>query len=508
MASTYCLAMDIGAESGRAMLAQIDEERIAADGYIRLSEVHRFANAAVRLPDGLHWDVLRIWTEVKNSLAQAIRQCGASLASVGIDTWGVDFGLLDRTGALIGNPYHYRDSRTDGMLEEAFRRMPRAQVYERTGLLPLQFVTLYQLLSMVTSRSPVLDIAETFLTTPDLLNYWLTGRKGCEFTIASTTQCYNPHLESWDRVLLERMGIPARLFPAVIQPGTELGPLLPYVAEEVGLGHDGLTVVAPACHDTASAAAAVPAERPGCAWISSGTWSVVGTELHEPIINDTTLAYRLASEGGVCGTFFLCLNVMGLWIVQECRRIWAGQGEALSYAELTEQAEHARPFQAVIDPDDAEFFKPGDMPARIQSYCQHTSQAVPESKGAIVRCVLESLALKYRWALERLEEVVRQRLDPLHIVGGGTQNRLLNQLTADATGRLVLTGPVEATALGNVLMQALALGRIGSLQEGRELIRRSFPLERYEPRTEAQREWNEAYERMSSLMYPSALIAA
>ena len=493
MASIHCLAMDIGAESGRAMLAQLDAERIA------LSEMHRFANGAVRLSDGLHWDVLRIWTEVKSSLAQAIHQCGASLASVGIDTWGVDFALLDRTGALLGNPYHYRDSRTDGMLEEAFRRMPRAQVYGRTGIEPAQLATLYQLLSMVTSGSPVLDIAETFLTTPDLLNYWLTGRKGCEFTIASTTQCYNPRLKGWDHELLERMGIPPRIFPAVIQPGTGLGSPLPYVAEEVGLRHGMLTVVAPACHDTASAAAAVPAERPGCAWISSGTWSVVGTELNEPVMDDTTLAYRLASEGGVCGTFFLCLNVMGLWIVQECRRVWAGQGEALSYAELAELAERARPFQAVIDPDHAEFFKPGDMPARIQSYCRHTSQAVPESKGAMVRCVLESLALKYRWALERLEEVLRRRLDPLHIVGGGTQNRLLNQLTADATGRLVLTGPVEATALGNVVMQALALGRIGSLQEGRELIRRSFPLERCEPRTEAQQQWDEAYQRLSSL---------
>ena len=494
MAPIHCLAMDIGAESGRAMLAQLDGERIA------LSEVHRFANGAVRLADGLHWDVLRIWAEVKNSLAQAICQCGGSLASIGIDTWGVDFALLDRAGALLGNPYHYRDGRTDGMLEEAFARMPRAQVYGRTGIEPAQFATLYQLLSMVISRSPVLDVADTFLTTPDLLNYWLTGAKGCEFTIASTTQCLNPHLMNWDHGLLEQMGIPTRIFPPVIQPGTELGTLLPYVAEEVGLGHGGPIVVAPACHDTASAAAAVPAERPGSAWISSGTWSVVGTELSEPIIDDRTLAYRLASEGGVCGTFFLCLNVMGLWIVQECRRVWASQGEPLSYAELTKLAEHATPFQAIIDPDDAEFFKPGDMPARIQSYCQHTSQAMPESKGAIVRCVLESLALKYRWALERLEEVVSHRLDPLHIVGGGTQNRLLNQLTADATGRLVLTGPVEATALGNVVMQALALGQIGSLQEGRGLIRRSFPLERYEPRTQVQGEWDEAYERMASLI--------
>jgi rhamnulokinase len=486
--------MDIGAESGRAMLGQFDGERL------QLSEVHRFPNEPVRMPDGLHWDVLRIWTEVKSGLGQATHRCGAELASVGIDTWGVDFGLLDRTGALISNPFHYRDNRTDGMTKEAFRRMSRAELYERTGMPSVQLQTLYQLLSMVVSRSPALEIAETFLMTPDLLDYWLTGQKGCEFTIASPTQCYNPRLKDWDRTILERMEIPARLFPSIIQPGTNLGSLLPYVAEEVGLGWDSLSVIAPACHDTASAAAAVPAEGLGCAWISSGTWSVVGTELNAPIINDKTLAYALANEGGVCDTFFLCLNVMGLWIVQECRRTWAGQGEALSYAELTQLADQAEPFQAVIDPDYGEFFRPGDMPARIQDYCRQTGQTVPESKGAIVRCVLESLALKYRWAVERLEEVVGQRLDPLHIVGGGAQNALLNQLTADAANRLVVTGPIEATALGNILMQMLALREIGSLQEGRDLLRRSFSLEEYAPRADGQGEWERAYELLHNLV--------
>jgi len=277
-----------------------------------------------------------------------------------------------------------------------------------------------------------------------------------------------------------------------------LGSLLSYVAEEVGLVRNAPSVVAPACHDTASAVAAVPAERVGCAWISSGTWSVVGTDLSAPIISDNALSYNLANEGGVCNTFFLCLNVMGLWIVQECRRTWASQGEALSYAELMHLAQQAEPFQAVIDPDYGAFFKPGDMPARIQAYCQQTAQTVPESQGAIVRCVLESLALKYRWAMERLEEVVGGQLDPLHIVGGGTQNTLLNQLTADATGHLVVAGPIEATALGNILMQMLALGEIASLQEGRDLLRRSFPLEEYAPRMDRQEEWDRAYELLSS----------
>ena len=491
---TNYLAMDIGAESGRAMLGQLDGQRLA------LSEVYRFPNGVVRLPDGLHWDVLRIWSEVKHSLAQVVRERGESLVSVGIDTWGVDFGLLDRTGALVSNPYHYRDSRTDGMAEEAFRRVPRAEIYQRTGMPLYPFVSLCQLLSMVVNDAPGLDIAETLLTTPDLLNYWLTGQKGGEFTIACTTLCYNPRLKTWDQALLERMGIPARLFPPIVQPSTNLGQLLPQVAEEVGLGKGSLAVVAPACHDTASAAAAVPAEGSGCAWISSGTWSVVGTEVSAPITSEEAMACNFANEGGVCGTFLLCLNVMGLWIVQECRRTWAGEGDDLSYAELTQLADQARPFQAVIDPDYGEFFKPGDMPARIQAYCRQTDQAVPEGKGAVIRCVLEGLALKYRWALDRLEDVVGQRLDPLHIVGGGTQNKLLNQLTADATGRKVWTGPVEATALGNILMQLLATGQIGSLQEGRALIRRSFPLEAYEPRAKEQAAWDRAYERLSGIV--------
>ena len=491
---TNHLAMDIGAESGRAMLGQLDGKRLA------LSEVYRFPNSAVRLLDGLHWNVLRIWTEVKHSLTQVVRECGESLVSVGIDTWGVDFGLLDRTGALISNPYHYRDSRTDGMAKEAFRRVPRDEVYRRTGMPLYPFVSLCQLLSMVVDGAPALEIAETLLTTPDLLNYWLTGKKGGEFTIACTTLCYNPHLKDWDQALLERMGIPVRLFPPIVQPGTNLGPLLPHVAEEVGLGKGDLTVVVPACHDTASAAAAVPAEGSGCAWISSGTWSVVGTEISAPVTSPEAMACNFASEGGVCDTFLLCLNVMGLWIVQECRRTWAAQGEDLSYAELTQLADQARSFQAVIDPDHGEFFKPGDMPARIRAYCRQTDQPVPDGKGAVIRCVLEGLALKYRWALDRLERVVGQRLDPLHIVGGGTRNELLDQLTADATGRRVLTGPVEATALGNILMQLLATGQIGSLQEGRALIRRSFPQKEYEPRTEEQAGWDRAYQRLSTLL--------
>jgi len=492
------LAFDLGASSGRAMLGHFDGERI------RLSEVHRFPNGPVRLPDGLHWDVLRLWTEIKRGLALAVQEYGADLAGVGLDTWGVDFGLLDRDGALVSNPYHYRDSRTDGMLDEAFRRVPRAEIFEQTGIQFMQINSLYQLLSMVVNQSPALDITETFLTMPDLFNYWLTGRKVCEFSIATTTQCYDPRKGDWAIPLLERLGIPTHIFPEIVPPGTVLGELLPSVAEEFGVS--GLPVIAPACHDTGCAVAAVPAEGPvlspaegsDFAYISSGTWSLMGAELPEPVINEQSLTFDFTNEGGVGGTFRFLKNIAGLWLVQECRRTWARQGEEFSYDELTQMAAQADPLQSFVDPDHGEFLKPGDMPARIRTYCQTTDQPVPQSKGAVVRCALESLALKYRWVLERLEEILERRLDPVYIVGGGTQNRLLNQFAADATGRRVIAGPIEATAAGNVITQAMALGHIGSLEEGRRIVRNSFDVATYEPADVA--EWDEAYGRFLAMM--------
>jgi rhamnulokinase len=484
------LALDLGAESGRAMLGQFDGERL------RLSEVHRFPNSPVRLPDGLHWDALRLWTEIKSGLNHAGRERGAELGGVGLDTWGVDFGLLDRHGALISNPYHYRDSRTDGMLEEAFRRVPRGEIFERTGIQFMQINSLYQLLSMAVRQSPILDVAETFLTMPDLFNYWLTGRKVCEFSIATTTQCYDPRRGDWARSLFEKLNIPPRIFPEIVSPGTVLGELSPSVAEEVGLG--SLPVIAPGCHDTASAVAAVPAEGADFLYISSGTWSLVGAEVPGPVINAQSLAFDVTNEGGVCGTFRFLKNVTGLWLVQESRRTWASQGEKLSYDELTHMAAQAEPLQSVVDPDCGEFLKPGDMPDRIRACCQETGQPVPRSKGAVVRCALESLALKYRWVLERIEEILGLRLEPIHIVGGGTRNRLLNQLTADATGRPVVAGPIEATAAGNVLMQMMALGHIGSLAEGRQVVRDSFDVAVYEPK--GGPEWDEAYSRFLNVL--------
>jgi rhamnulokinase len=484
------LAIDLGAESGRAILAALDDQQLS------LTDIHRFPNGPVRLPDGLHWDILRLWSEIKTALHIATHQHHVQLAGIGIDTWGVDYGLLDRSGALIGNPYHYRDSRTDGLVDEAFKRLSRERIFDLTGIQFMQLNTLYQLFSQVVQQAPALQIAATFLTTPDLLNYWLSGRKVCEFTMATTTQCYDPRRCEWSQPLLQALGIPTHLFPEVVQPGTVLGAVLPEIAEEASCGQ--VPVIAPACHDTGSAVAAVPAEAPRFAWISSGTWSIMGAEASDPIVNAQSLKYNFTNEGGVNGTWRFSKNIMGLWLVQECRRTWARAGEELSYTEITRLASEAEPFRSIVDVDAADFFQPGDMPARIQKNCQSTQQTVPETKGAIVRCALESLALKYRWVLERLEEMLGYRLEPIHIIGGGTQNRLLNQLTADATQRSVVAGPIEATAIGNVLMQAVALGYLKTLDEARAVVRHSFKPETYEPHPSDQ--WDTAYRKLSSIL--------
>jgi rhamnulokinase len=486
------LAFDFGAESGRALLGHFDGDRLT------LTDVHRFANTPVRLPTGLHWNVLQLWQEIKQGITLAGKTLGHAPTSIGIDTWGVDFGLLDRKGVLVGLPYHYRDSRNDGMIEAACQVVPRAEIFGQTGIQFMQLNSLYQLLAMARQGSPALAIAHTFLTIPDLFNYWLTGQKVCEFSNATTTQCYNPLTNRWATSLVEQLGIPSHIFPTIVEPGTVLGDLSPALVADIGLSSP-VPVIAPASHDTGSAVAAVPAANQNFAWISSGTWSIVGAEVPNAVVNEQTLAFNLTNEGGVNHTYRLCKNVAGLWLVQECRRTWARQGEEYSYAQLTEMAAQAAPFHAVIDPDHASFLKPSepgdDMPSRIQARCQATGQPVPTSKGAILRCALESLALKYRWVLEKLETILGHPLAPVHIVGGGTQNRLLCQLTADATGHQVVAGPVEATAIGNLIVQAIALGHLRSLAEGRELIRRSFEVVTYEPAGEQAR-WDEAYERL------------
>jgi len=437
---------------------------------------------------------LHLWRALKAGLAQAVQQHGTPI-SVGLDTWGVDFGLLDRNGVLLGNPVHYRDDRTDGMIDAAFRRMQKVDIFERTGIQFMQLNSLYQLLALRLDESPLLDVAETFLTIPDLFNYWLTGRAVCEFTNATTTQCYDPRQHAWAQAVLDRLDIPSHMFPEIVPPGTTLGDLRADLAQEIGAQ---LTVVAPACHDTGSAVAAIPAQHADFAWISSGTWSIMGVEVPEPVINEQALDFNLTNEGGVGGTFRLCKNVMGLWPVQECLRMWAGQGHDYAYTDLTSLAANAAPLRSIIEPDHDDFLKPGDMPARIQEFCRRSGQPVPQNHGEFVRCVLESLALKYRYVLDCLEALLDRRLDPIHIVGGGSQNELLNQFTADATGRTVIAGPVEATATGNIIVQAMAAGQLGSLADGRMVVRGSFDTQIYQPAETV--DWDAAYARLQGLL--------
>ncbi len=484
------IAVDLGAESGRVVVGHLDQDKV------RLEELHRFANGPVRVLDSLQWDVLRLWSEIKLGLTKAAEAYGASLAGVGLDTWGVDFGLLAADDTLLGNPYHYRDSRTDGMMETAFEIVPRKEIFERTGIQFMQLNTLYQLLSMAQTDAPALHAAKSILLMPDLLHFWLSGRKANEFSIATTSQCFDPRAGDWAREMLEKLAIPSQIFGDIVQPGTILDRLRPAVMEETGC--PPIPVIAPGSHDTASAVAAVPARGEDYVYLSSGTWSLIGLEVREPIINQETLAANLTNEGGVNKTIRLLKNIMGLWLVQECRREWARAGQAFSYDELTEMAAAAPAFGPLVNPSSPVFLPPGDMPARIQTFCRDSGQSVPESRGEIVRCALESLALEYRRITEVLTHLVGKQLRTIHIVGGGSKNQLLNQFTADATDRRVVAGPVEATAIGNILVQALALGQINSLQEGRELVRRSFQVETFEAGDCGP--WDEAYYRYSNLV--------
>ena len=484
------LAIDLGAESGRTIVGSVD------DGRLSLTETHRFANDPVRLPDGLHWDVLRLWSEIKMGIGISSAKFNKSLDSIGLDTWGVDFALLDWHGALLSNPFHYRDARTDGMLEEAFRCMSRAEIFANTGIQFMQINTLYQLLAMSTQKSPLFDVAKTFVTIPDLFNYWLSGEITNEFTNATTTQCFDPRKRAWAIPVLDALNIPAHLFGPITDSGTRIGALLPHLAEETDAS--GVRIVVPACHDTGSAVVAVPAQNQDFAWISSGTWSIMGAEVRQPCVDEKALAYNFTNEGGVMGTWRLSKNIMGLWLVQECRRTWVHQGKELSYDEITHLASEAEPFLAVIDPDDHSFFHPGDMPERIRKYCVDTNQSAPQTMGEVIRVVLESIALKYRLVLERLEELTGKRLSPIHMIGGGTKNKLLDQFTADSTDRTVVTGPVEATAIGNILMQSIGMKHLRSLADARQVVRASFELEMYEPKRTPG--WDEAYSRLQKMM--------
>jgi rhamnulokinase len=486
---TTMVAVDLGAQSGRVALGRFDGERLS------VSELHRFPNVPVLTHGTLHWDVLALYAGVLEGLRAAARETGGQVDSVGIDTWGVDFALLDRDRRLIGNPVHHRDARHARGVEAVLGRIPARELYQRTGIQLMPINTVFQLGALAARSDEQLRRAETLLLLPDLLHFWLSGELGCEFTNATTTACLDPRTRTWDTDLLERVGIPGGLFAPVIPPGTALGPLRGDVADDTRLR--GTRVIAPATHDTASAVASVPFARPDAAYISAGTWSLVGLERPEPLVDERTFAANLTNEGGVAGTFRLLKNVTGLWLLHECRRTWALGGHEWSFAELVSLAEAAPPLRALVDPDDPSFAAPGDMPNRIRAFCEHTGQPAPDTPGEVVRCALESIALGHARAVALLRDVSGEAPPELHIVGGGAHNRLLCQWTADATGLPVLAGPAEATMIGNLAVQAIALDEISSLEQARGVVRASIPLTLYEPG--AGSAWNDGSARFEAL---------
>jgi rhamnulokinase len=462
------LAFDLGAQSGRAVLAHLQS------GILTTEEVHRFANQPVEYGGSLHWDVARLWFEVRESLA---RLGGVDLAGIGVDAWGVDYALLGEQGELLENPYHYRDRRTEGIMEEVVRKVGKQEIYQATGIQFMPINTLYQLVAARRQTPKILAAAKYLVTIPDLFHYWLTGNPVCEFTNATTTQMVDPVKRAWAVGLMQGLELPAHLPAPIVEPGSIIGTLRSDVA---GSSLRGTTVIAPACHDTGSAVAAISA-RDGTAFLSSGTWSLLGTELDSPVITPDALRMNFTNEGGVNGTTRLLKNVMGLWMLEGCRQSWTEQGRSYDYRELIELAAREKSFRHLIDPDDESFLRPPDMLAAIDKFCIRTHQPVPQEAGAYVRSVLESLAFKYRFVLRNLEHVCGHHIEQIRIIGGGSKNRLLNQLTADATGRKVLAGPAEATALGNVAIQILATGGASSLREVRAIVDRSFPTELFEP---------------------------
>jgi rhamnulokinase len=480
-------AVDLGAQSGRVALGQFDGERIT------VSEAHRFANVPVRVRGLLHWDVLRLYQDTLDGLHAAARD--TTIDSVAVDSWAIDFGLLDARGRLVRNPVHYRDARRAAAFQGALSRVPPRELYDRTGIQLMPMNTVFELAAMADENDPALATAETLLLVPDLFHYWLCGSRMAEFTNVTTTQCYDPLAGSWATDLLDRLGIPTRILPEVVPAGTRLGPVAREVSDATGL--EPATVVATATHDTGSAVAAVPFSGAGSAFLSVGTWSLVGLERAQPLINDATYEANLSNEGGVAGTFRLLRNVTGLWLLHECRRTWALEGREYSFDELIDLARTARPLRSLIEPNDPIFVEPGDMPARVTGCCARTHQPLPTKPGEIVRCILESLALKHAQTVELLADVAACELTELHVVGGGARNELLCDWTAQAAGLPVIAGPEEATLLGNLLVQAMALGEISSLDELREVVRSSFEPTEYEPA--GSEDWREARERFARL---------
>lgn len=485
------LAFDFGASSGRAMLAKFDGETIT------LEEKHRFSNDPVTVNGGMYWDILRLFHEIKQGILKCANSGDRDIDCIGIDTWGVDYGLLDEHDQLLGNPYHYRDTRTDGMYEEAFARVPKEEIFRSTGIAFNWFNTLYQLLAARLSGDVALKNAKTLLFIPDLLNFFLTGEKRTEYTIASTSQMFDSQTHTWAEGLLKKLDIPTDIFADMVYPGEQVGVLKADLAEELGVGQ--IPVIAVASHDTGSAVASVPVvDQDDFIYISSGTWSLMGVELDAPNVSAGALEHNFTNEGGVNRTIRFLKNIMGLWLIQESRRQWDREGELLSFDELEQQANAAEPFASLIDPDYSAFQTPGNMPRRIREFCEKTGQKVPQTKGEVVRCIAESLAFKYRNTIEGMEEVTGKKYNAVNIVGGGIKDKMICRFTANATKRTVQAGPVEATSIGNVIVQAMAVGAVRDLKEGRRIVRDSFDIAVYEPEDAAA--WDAAYEKWKKII--------
>ena len=496
------LAIDMGASSGRHVVGHFDGKRI------ELEELYRYENGPVDMNGSLYWDLPGLWKSVKNGLRLVGSKYGANIASVGVDTWGVDFAFLGRGGELLGNPYCYRDHRTDGAMERAFKIVPREEIFAQTGLQFMEFNSLYQLMVMREKNSPLLEVARRLLQIPDLFHWLLSGEESNEFTNATTTQCFNPTTRSWAYSLLKKFDIPTHFLPPTTEPGTTLGKLRTPLAEDCRL--TSANVVLPGTHDTASAVFAVPSSAPlgapDWAYISLGTWALMGIESPQPVINDVVSKFNFTNEGGVCGTMRILKNICGMWLLQECRRVWNQQGKTNSYGQpidwedMNIMTANAKPFVTFIDPDASEFAKPGNMPQIICDFAKRTGQVVPKTDGAVLRTIVESLALKFRHVLTMCEAIGGKHIETIHIVGGGVKNKLLLQATADATGRRVVGGPIEGTGIGNVLMQMIGAGDVSGVEEAREIVRNSFDVVTFEPFGSEAAAWDEAYERFLTIL--------
>ncbi|HEX7262483.1 MAG TPA: rhamnulokinase family protein [Luteolibacter sp.] len=484
------IAVDLGAGSGRVIAAKTDFSTL------ELEEIHRFDNPGTDLPDGSYWNVIGLYREILEGLRRAVERHGENIVSIGIDTWGCDFGLLDHTGGLLGMPHQYRDPRFEGMADAMHALLPEAQIFAHTGIKTNFYNSSLHLLAEARRKSPALQHAGRLLFVPDLLAYWLTGRQAVEQTIASTSQLLDARTGDWAWDVIDALGLPRGIFGEVVAPGTLLGPVRAEVADFIG--RSGIPVVATACHDTASAVAGMPMTGPGNLWLSSGTWSIMGVEADEAITTPEALELGFGNEHGVAGSIRFLKNISGLWLIQECKRQWELEGDSLGYAEMATLASEAEPFTAFIDPDDASFASPGDMPEKIRSWCAKTGQAVPRDKGQVLRVATESLALKYRHVYDGIRTLTGRDFKRLNAGGGGIQNELLSQATADALGIEVVAGPVEATSCGNVITQMIATGHLPDLQSSRDLIRRSFEVRTFSPADSEN--WQAAFLRFKSML--------